>query len=280
MATFLFNFWLKSSAVFACLILGVIGAFLFEGAFEFLKSGPLPEIFTSSLWYPSENSFGILGMLSGSLSVVLLTILVSAPISMLSALSLIFYLPKQISKVLEFIIELAAGIPSVVIGLFGILVLVPFLGNYFPPGHGLFAAIVVLSLVLVPSLVLQMKVILIEDLSDLRMIAKSLGLRDATLISRILWPSKKSELYKSLGIHMGRGFGETLAILMVAGNVIRVPDGFFVPFRTINAGIALEVPYAQKMHLSSLFFLGILTLVLVVLSRLLFGPRIIKRSIR
>lgn len=276
MVTFLFNSWLRLAAGIALLAIAVIFYFLLSGSIEFLNATSLPILFSTVSWFPSEGRYGVLGLLFGSTAVVTLTILFSVPLAILSACAILLFVPQRLRRSLEFLFDIAAGIPSVVIGAFGILFLVPSVGRFFPPGHGLFSSTVVLSMVLLPSLLIQVLQILFINFQEHLLVARSLGLRDSTFFSRILWPEKKSAIFRTCGLTLGRGFGETLAILMVAGNVVQIPDGLFTPFRTINATIALEIPYAQKTHASSLYFLGLMTLLMVLFTRWPFRERLRK----
>jgi len=156
------------------------------------------------------------------------------------------------------------------VGLFGLLYLIPVLGSWSPPGFGLLAASIVLSLLLIPHLTVAACEILRFELDELTLISKSLGLNLQTFIKRIIWPDRRGSLWRSAGLMSGRALGETLAIMMVAGNAIRIPNDLFDSVRTINSTLALEMPYARELHRSALFTLGLITFALILVLQRLF----------
>jgi phosphate transport system permease protein len=264
LSTFLFNFWLRGTTITVGLM--VLFVFLFVGreALPFIQYGALPQIFTSTKWYPSEGQFGALGLAVGTLAVVFGGIVIAVPLAWLGAIALVFYTSARSAKVLRFIIEVASGTPSVIVGLFGLTILVPWVALRFPPGYGLLCASIVLSFLLIPSLMINTAEILSVDLKETLDVGASLRIPLHNIITRLIWPTKRVPLLKSVALATGRAVGETLAILMVAGNVIQVPGNVFESFRTVNATIALEIPYALGLHRSSLFFLGLLAFVLAL----------------
>lgn len=260
----------------------VVGAFLVFG-FVFVIQGALP-FFQDSLWdnplvaltqatratwFPSEGDYGLQALIAGSLAVVVLAAILALPLSFFAALSLTFFLPDRVARPLRGMIELCGGIPAVVVGLFGLLTLLPFLSQFGVTGFGLAAAALVLAILLIPHTIIQMSSVLGAESQDVLLCGDSLGLSRHRSVLHLVVKPRLGSLVQSGILAFARGLGETLAVLMVAGNVIAVPHGLFEPFRTLNATIALEIPYALGTHRASLFVLGLLTFALVWFLRFL-----------
>lgn len=264
LSTFLFNFWLRATTFVVGFVVLVVFLFVAKEAFPFIQQGSFAQVFTSTKWYPSEGQFGALSLAFGTLAVVFGGVVIAVPFAWLSAVALVFYTSSRSTKILRFVVEVASGTPSVIVGLFGILILVPWVAVHFPPGYGLLCASTVLSFLLIPVLIINTVEILNIDLKETLEVGASLRIPLHHIITRLIWPTKRVPLLKSVALAMGRAVGETLAILMVAGNVIQIPGNAFESFRTVNATIALEIPYALGLHRSSLFFLGLLVFVLAL----------------
>lgn len=264
----LYAVWMNLSHGLVGLFVFFIFFFLGIEAWPFIASEHFIELFLHDLWYPKEGNFGAQNLILGTLWVTGLGVLITLPLSFFSAIAVTFYISKKWKKIWLLFFQTCAGLPSVIVGLFGLLVLVPFFGKFFPPGFGLLAAGLVLSLLLIPQGFVAFYDILNLGLEQTQLVSKSLGLSLNTLIRKVLWPEKRHAFFRSAGLLTGRSLGETLAILMVAGNAIRRPEGLFDSFRTLNATLALEIPYAQGLHRASLFGLGLITLCIVLVLQL------------
>lgn len=267
-STSLYKIWLSISALIVGLILILILFYIEKESLPFLLSKNLISTLATTQWLPSESSYGIVALVIGTFSVSVIAILICSIFAFALSLGMIIYLPKNISKTYRVFLENMSGLPSVVIGLFGLLTLAPLIGIYSPPGFGLLTASLVLCYLLLPQLTLHFCEIFNAQINDNQTAAKSLKLSKNTFIFKILWPAKKRLLTRALLLASCRALGETLAILMVAGNVVAIPHSTFASFRTINATIALEMPYAEDIHRSSLFFLGLLTFAIIMILRL------------
>ena len=235
----------------------------------FLRSEHLIELLPSQLWFPSEDLYGALALILGSCTVVGLATLLSIPLSWLAAIAFRFECRPIVENGGILAFEILSCLPPVIVGLFGLTYIVPVLGTSLYSGFGLFAAICVLTILLIPQSVIHANKILSMDLNPLLIEAKMLGLNRSVLLFKVIWPFKRKALIQNVIITISRGLAETLAILMVAGNSIRLPDSLFSSFRTINATIALEMSYAEDIHRSALFALGLLAFFLVWLVRTL-----------
>ncbi len=252
------------SIVTGSLLLLVFG-FLLEEAIPIIKQIGVSRFFTDSGWFPTEASFELLPMIWGTLSVTLGAMFLAGPLGVTSAVFCHFYAPPSVGKVYRFMIGLLAGIPSVVFGFWGLVVLVPMIGAWHPPGPSLLAGTIILSLMIIPTIMLVTYSSISQLPIEYMQSATALGFRKCSLIWRILLPSIRSGIITAVLLGMARALGETMAILMVCGNVVQIPSHVFDPIRTLTANIALEMAYALGTHRSALFVSGLFLLGLVIL---------------
>ena len=231
------------------------------------------RFFTDSSWHPMSGEYLLLPMIIGSLFIMFGAMLFSVPIGIFTAILSRFYAPVWFSKILHRIVEILSGIPSVIYGFLGIIVIVPFLAEFEAPGTSVLAGIIVLSFIVLPNIVLisnsalsQIDPVYINN-------AMSLGLSRYAIIRHVILPQSKSGLFTGIVLQSGRAIGETLAVLMVCGNVVQIPGSIFEPVRTLTSNIALEMAYAMDDHRSALFLSGLL-LMGVVLIIILIAERI------
>ncbi|MFZ3186178.1 MAG: phosphate ABC transporter permease subunit PstC [Pseudomonas sp.] len=261
------------SALAAAVVLLLILAFLTQASWPLLQQ---PESLLGTIWQPKSGLFGLQAMLGASLLSSLLALLLAVPAGLLVSIWLIFYAPPSLARAYAAMLGLMASIPSVVYGLWGLVVLVPLLSAWGPPGASLLAAGIVLALMILPLLMVQADVALRESARRHLPAALCLGVSSWSAIRRVLLPAAWPRLWPAILLQLGRALGETMAVLMVAGNVVQWPDSPFDPVRTLTANIALEMSYATGPHLQALYLSGwlllMLALVLMGLARL-FGSR-------
>lgn len=255
---------LRGIAFVAGAIVLLILTFIAIEAFPaFQTPGWLP-FFTDPSWSPTEGFFNLVPMIWGSFFATFGAILISAPLGIASAVFCQFYAPRRISWFYRRMIELLAGIPSVVYGVWGLIVLVPWIGWIHPPGPSLLAGVLVLAIMVLPILAMSADASLSAVPTHYLQSASALGLSRWTIISKVIFPAVKSRLFSGLILQTGRAIGETMAILMVCGNVVQTPKSVFEPIRTLTSNIALETAYAMGSHRSALFMSGMLLMVLIV----------------
>ena len=248
-------------------IVVMIAVFLVAESLSGLNRIGLGRFVGDPTWHPAaaaaEGSFNLLPMLWGTLLTTAGAVLLAAPLGVLSAIFCRHYASPVLGRSYRRLIELLAGIPSVVYGFWGLVVLVPLIARFQPPGASLLAAMLVLALMILPTVALTADAALASVPQDYLRGAAALGLsRWATLVGVAL-PAARSGVATGVILATGRALGETMAVLMVCGNVVQVPDSFFAPVRTLTANIALEMAYALGDHRSALFVTGLLLLVLV-----------------
>ena len=253
---------LFASLAVATAIMGLIVLFLAAEAWPALRAISWSRFWRDAAWSPSgthgDAQFNLLPMLVGSFWVTLGAILLAAPVAWGTALYLHETACPRLAGTLRQLLALMAGMPSVVIGLWGLTVLVPWIRRFQPPGASLLAGILILAIMILPT------VALITDAS-FRAIPRALldgaaaaGLSKWGALRAVVLPSARSGMGAALVLGVGRALGETMAVLMVCGNVVQAPASLFDPVRTLTANIALEMAYAMDTHRAALFVSGLL----------------------
>ena len=218
-------------------------------------------------WYPLENLFGMTPMILGSMVITLLTMMLAVPLGLASAIFMCFYAPRPIAKSFKLMLNLLAGIPSVVFGLWGLTELVPLFAQWRPPGSSLLTASLVLALMILPTVALTSYTALTAVPIDIMAGASALGMSRKGQVLSVALPAARTGIIGGSLLATARALGETMAVLMVAGNVVQIPTSLFDPIRTLTANIALEMAYATGEHRASLFATGLLlTLTVMVLA--------------
>lgn len=256
---------LGAAAAGAGLILLLVLAFLLREAAPLLGSHAALGFLFDAGWYPLEGQFGMLPMVAASLAAALGAVLLAAPLGILSAIFLNFSAPPAVARVYRMIVALLAGIPSVVFGLWGLTVLVPLIARWRPPGASLLAAILILALMIVPTVALTSASALAAVPKSLLHGAAALGLSQQGTILRVALPAARGGIVNGVLLAAARALGETMAVLMVAGNVVQYPTGLLDPVRVLTANIALEMAYATGAHRAGLFGSGLLLTAVVML---------------
>jgi phosphate transport system permease protein len=255
---------LCSLAGTAALILILIVYFTAAEALPGLRKIGLAAFLTDMSWHPhaeaEKGSFGLAPMIIGSLFATLGAVLIAAPLGLGSALLCRYYAPPRLANIYRRLIELMAGLPSVAFGLWGLTVLAPAVQAWRPPGQSLLAATIILSWMILPTLMLLADSALGAVPASYLRGAAALGLSRTATILQIAIPSARAGLFAAVVLAACRAIGETLAVLMVAGNVVQIPSSMFDPIRTLTANVALELGYAAGDHRSALFVSGLILL--------------------
>lgn len=258
---------LRGCGVISGAVVVLIAVFLFAESLPGLRRVGLGRFFGDSSWHPSpaaaDGAFNLVPMLWGTLAATAGAVLLAAPLGILSAVFCRHVAPPILARSYRRLIELLAGIPSVVYGFWGLVVLVPLIARLEPPGASLLAGILVLALMILPTVALTADAALESVPRRYLRGAAALGLSRWATLAGVVLPAARSGIATGVILATGRALGETMAVLMVCGNVVQVPESFFAPVRTLTANIALEMAYALGDHRSSLFVTGLLLLVLV-----------------
>ena len=261
---------LQVIASLALLLVGLITVFLFVESWPAISELGR-RLFKDESWHPSENaegSFGIFPIIVGTLLVGFGSILIAAPAGVASAIFSQFYAPAKVAFCYRRVVELLVGIPSVVYGFWGLVVLCPVLAKvaqWFGGGTGisLLAAILIVAMMILPTVMLVAEGAIKSVRKEYIAGAAALGMGKFAIIKNIVLPESKVGIFTGIVLAIARAVGETMAVLMVAGNVAKVPEGLFDPVLTLTANIASEMGYAVGLHRSALFFSGLVLLGLV-----------------
>lgn len=259
---------LRSFAAIAGGTVLLIAVFLIIEAAPALGTVGVTRFFTDPSWHPAggadAGSFNLTPMLIGTLAATLGAVLLAAPLGLASALFCRFYAPPRVSTIYRRMVELLAGIPSVVYGFWGLVVLAPLIARWQPPGQSLLAGILILTIMILPTIALLAE-------SSLRNAprahldgAAALGLSRWATIRGVALPAARSGIFTAILLATGRAIGETMAVIMVTGNVVRTPGSVFDPVRTLTANIALELGYAMDHHRAALFVTGLMLLAMIM----------------
>ena len=248
----------------AGMIVVFITVFLIKEALPVLGQVGLLRFFRDDSWHPSENLYNFIPMVWGTLLVTVGAVLIATPLGILSAVFCQYYAPPLIAGLYRRLIELLAGIPSVVYGFWGLVVLVPLIGRLQPPGTSLLAGMAILTLMILPTIALTADASFAKVPPEYLQGAAALGLSRWATVRGVVFPAAKSGLFTGLILGTGRAIGETMAVLMVCGNVVQTPKSLFEPMRTLTANIALEMAYATGNHRSALFVSGLLLMAIIV----------------
>lgn len=255
---------LRGFAAIAGAIVLVIVAFLVLESLPALRQVGLLRFFTDASWHPAEGLYNLSPMLWGTLFAMIGSVLVATPIGIVSAVFCQYYAPAAVARLYRRLIELLAGIPSVVYGFWGLVVLVPLIREVQPPGPSLLAGIAILTAMILPTIMLMADASLAKVPKEYIRGAAALGLGRWATVRGVVFPAAKSGLFTGIILETGRAIGETMAILMVCGNIVQVPRSLFDPIRTLTANIALEMAYALGTHRAALFVSGLMLMVMIV----------------
>jgi phosphate transport system permease protein len=255
---------LRACAAVAGAVVLLIVAFLVAESLPVLRHVGLTPFFTDAAWHPAERLYNLTPMLWGTLLAMTGAVLVATPLGILSAVFCHYYAPPLIARWYRRLIELLAGIPSVVYGFWGLVNLVPLIARIHPPGPSLLAGILILTIMILPTIALMADAALANVPAHYLRGAAALGLPRWATIRGVVFPAAKSGLFTGVILETGRAVGETMAVLMVCGNVVETPRSLFDPIRTLTANIALEMAFAEGDHRSALFVSGLILMALIV----------------
>jgi phosphate transport system permease protein len=264
-----------SSLLFLFLIFTFI---LVEGLPLFLKIGA-KSIITGFKWAPTKGSFGIFPMIVSSFLVTIGALIIGAPLGLSCAIYLSEYSGKKLKLFLKPAIELLAGIPSVVYGFLGVIYIVPFVRSVLGgSGFSLLSTSIVLGIMILPTIIS----ISFDSLSSVpksyREGSFAMGATKWQTIYRVIVPAARSGIVASFILGMGRAIGETMAVIMIAGNALKIPTSVLDPLRTLTGNIALELAYATGDHRKGLFSTGVVLMVIIMILNYIANFGIKRRS--
>jgi phosphate transport system permease protein len=244
----------------------LITIFIFnEGLPIIIKTGVGNFIFGAH-WAPTKGHFGILAMILSSIYVTVGALICGVPLALACAIVLAEFAPPRLTRILKPTIELLAGIPSVVYGFLGVVLLVPLIREYLGgPGLSLLAAALILGIMILPT-VISISIDAINAVPNIyREGSIALGATQWQTVRKLVLPAARSGIITAIILGMGRAIGETMAVIMVAGNALKIPTSVLDPVRTLTANIALELGYASGAHREALFATGIVLFIIIMI---------------
>lgn len=261
-------------------VVSITGYMLISGTPALFKEGFIDILFKTT-WAPtaSDPQYGILLIILTSIVGVILAILIGVPIGLLTAIHLAEMANKHVRKILKSAIELLAGIPSVVYGLLGILIVNPMMyklelliykgdtSHQFTGGANLLSAIIVLAIMILPTLINISETALKSVPDDLRKSSLALGASQIQTIFKVVLPAAKNGIMSAIVLGVGRAIGEAMAILLVAGNAVTFPFPFH-SVRFLTTAIVSEMGYASGVHREVLFTIGLVLFVFIIIINL------------
>ncbi|NPV83869.1 MAG: phosphate ABC transporter permease subunit PstC [Candidatus Aminicenantes bacterium] len=253
-------------ALSAISVLAIITLFIFEQGTPIMFRYGFKSFLLGQDWYPSEKSFGLLPMIVGSLMVTFGALIIGVPLGLASAIFLTEFSHRRLTRILKPVIELLAGIPSVVYGFIGLMFLVPFIrDNFGGPGLSVLAASLILGIMILPT-VISIAIDSIRAVPDsYREGSIALGATRWQTVRMVVLPAARSGIIAGIILGMGRAIGETMAVIMVAGNAADIPGSILAPVRTLTSNIALEMAYASGEHREALFATGVILFIIIMI---------------
>lgn len=268
-------------ACMSILAVALICFFLFTRGIPGMAKIGIFKFLGGQVWKPGNDIYGILPMILGSVYVTGLALVIGVPIGLLTVIFLARFCPKKLYKVVKPAVDLLAGIPSVVYGFFGMVVIVPVIraltdalgarGN----GVSLLTASILLGIMILPTIISVSE-------ASIRAVPESyyegslgLGADPVRSVFKAVLPAAKSGIMAGIILGVGRAIGETMAVIMVAGNNPAMPKGLLQGVRTLTANIVIEMGYAQDLHREALIATGVVLFVFILIINLCFS--IVKR---
>ena len=259
----------------------LICLFLFANGIPAMKEIGLLNFLTGAKWKPGNDIYGILPMILGSIYITAGAVVIGVPVGLLTAIFMAFYCPKKLYGLLKPCTELLAGIPSIVYGFFGMVVIVPCIRTVVAlfgadiSGSSILAASVLLGIMILPTVIGVSEAALRAVPSAYYEGAVAMGARHERAIFTVMLPAAKSGVLAGVVLGIGRAIGETMAVIMVAGNQPRLTGNMLKGIRTMTANIVIEMGYATGLHREALIATGVVLFVFILIINLTFS--ILKR---
>ncbi len=263
--------FLISASVAVISLLLIIGFVFYKGLRPFIVEGySFWDFIFGTQWIPSANKYGILPMIVASLGATIGALLIGVPVGILTAIFIAEIAPKRISKIMSVAVELLAGIPSVLYGVFGLAIIVPTIQDIFnlPKGQSLLAVIIVLAIMMLPTVITVSETAIRAVPNAYKEGSLALGASKTETIFKVIVPAAKSGIMTGVVLGIGRAIGETMAVILVAGNTPVIPSSIMDSVRPLTTNIALEMGYAFGTHQEMLFATGVVLFTFILILNL------------
>ena len=241
----LFKYLFLLCSIFSIFSVLLICLFLFANGLPAIHKIGFADFLLGTKWKPANNLYGIFPMIVGSLYVTAGALIIGLPVGLMTSVFLSKFCPAWLYKILKSAINLLAGIPSVVYGFFALMIIVPFVRDIFGGnGSSILSASLLLAMMILPTIVSVSESSLNAVPQNFYEGARALGASHERSVFSIVVPAAKSGIMAGVILGIGRAIGETMAVIMVAGNQVRLPDSILKGVRTLTANIVIEMGYA------------------------------------
>ena len=253
-------------------LVAMICCFLFANGLPTIGKIGISEFLLGEKWRPNNDIYGILPMIMGSVYVTLGACITGVPIGILTAIFMARFCPAGVYRFLKPAVELLAGIPSVIYGFFGLVVMVPFIrDNFGGTGSSMLTASLLLGMMILPTLISVAEAALRAVPDSYYEGALALGAGHVRSVFFTVVPAAKSGIMAAIILGVGRAIGETMAVIMVAGNQARMPQGLLEGVRTMTTNIVIEMGYAADLHRDALIATAVVLFIFIMLINLTFS---------
>ena len=259
------NVFLLAACVSVVIVM-MICAFLFAKGLPTMVEIGVGDFLLGTKWKPSIDVYGIMPMILGSFYVTVGALVIGVPVGILTAIFMAYFCPEKLYGILKPAVELLAGIPSVVYGFFGLVMLVPLVrDNFGGTGFGILTASILLAIMLLPTVISVAEAALHAVPKSYYEGALALGADHTHSVFSIIVPAAKSGIFAAIVLGIGRAIGETMAVIMVAGNQARIPQSLLDGVRTMTANIVIEMGYATDLHRDALIATAVVLFIFIVI---------------
>jgi len=261
-----------SGHIFLALALSSISALALITVFIIMRGAPIfievgfRDFIFGMDWAPSRGEYGIFPMIIGTVTVTLGAVILGVPIGICGAVFLAEFAPPAMSNIFRPAIQLLAGIPSVVYGFWGLVFIVPAIRDHIGgPGLSILTGAIILGIMILPTIISITEVSILALPKQYKEGALALGMTHWQTIYSVMLPAAKSGIVAAIILGIGRAVGETMAVIMVLGNAVAVPESILDPVRTLTTNIGIEMGYASGQHQEALFATGIVLFVIIMI---------------
>lgn len=260
------------AAGFSFLAVLLICLFLFANGIPAIQKIGVADFLFGTKWKPGNDLYGIFPMILGSFYVTAGAVILGVPVGLMTAVFLSKFCPEWLHKILKPAIDLLAGIPSVVYGFFGLMVIVPAVRNVFGGnGSSILTASILLGMMILPTIISVSESALNAVPQSFYEGSRALGATHERSVFKTMLPAAKSGIMAGIILGISRAIGETMAVIMVAGNQARITDSILKGIRTLTANIVIEMGYATDLHREALIATGVVLFVFILLINLTFN---------
>ena len=258
-----------ASACLSIIAVACICIFLFSNGIPTIFKIGVFDFLGGTTWAPGQNIYGILPMIIGSIYVTGLCLIIGAPLALLCAIYIVYFCPKKFKKWIQSAIDLMAGIPSIVYGFFGLVVIVPIMQKIFGTnGKGVLTASILLAIMILPTIISVTESNLEQVPKEYYEGALALGTSHEKSVFKVCVPAARSGILAGTVLGLGRAIGETMAVMMVAGNSAVIPNSILSGVKTLTTNIMMEMGYATDLHREALIATAVVLFVFILIINL------------